>query len=514
MRLEHGLQLRGTQYGITPIRHESTTIHYLADLLFRQRFLIVSLLLLIVGSGAIYWFTTPDTYRAEVEFLIKNSRPAPQIDGPYAAYPPQAVTDSQISTEVEILDSWEIMSAVVERANLVHRQEGESQEQALETAVEQLQRNLDIKPGVRTATIAVAYEGSSSEEALTVLEALSEIYQQRHLALHENSSSGEFFEEQSEQYQQELEEAQQELTEFELRTRVVALDAQKDQGLRDLSALQGELNRTDARREELNQRIIALQSQIENTPRRITTQSRELPNQYAIERLNTLLVELRNHRSELRANFRDDDRMVVQIEEQIQQTEIALKEAGESQVIEQATDVNPTRLKLENELADARTEVSGLSAKRNELAVQIAHNNTGLARLSSSTGQRSELERRVNEAERLYLLYSHQSEEARVSAAMDRERISNIAILQAPRLPVRPQQKASLNFVFGLLLAMGVALALVILRGMQRHDVFTPWELELIAELPVLGAIPEGAPRKEVQSRNKPDQEAGKAAAA
>ena len=59
---------------------------------------------------------------------------------------------------------------------------------------------------------------------------------------------------------------------------------------------------------DITERITKLEQQLGALPARIATQSRALPNQYSIERLSTMLVELRNKRTQLLTKLRPDDR--------------------------------------------------------------------------------------------------------------------------------------------------------------------------------------------------------------
>ena len=47
-----------------------------------------------------------------------------------------------------------------------------------------------------------------------------------------------------------------------------------------------------------------------------------------MERLNTMLAELKNHETEMLAKYRPDDRMVLEVRQQIAQTESRLESGG------------------------------------------------------------------------------------------------------------------------------------------------------------------------------------------
>ena len=483
--------------GILPLRpidttvlsQESTTIHHLADIICRQGVLLLTCFALIGAGAWAYLRFTPDQYSADIRFLIKSDPSVPQLS-PTAVVYPQGVDDAQIATEVEILSSWELLADVSRAAGLIQQKAGESDAAATAKAVDRLRRRMTTTPGVRSDTITVSYRGRTPQEPLKVLQALNGKYLDRHLDLRRMPGGEEFFREQASHYMHELGDAQAEMARFELRTKVVALPEQKDLNLRKLADLQGSLKDTEAARNEALNRSTELRRQLAATATRVTTQSRDVPNQYAMERLNTMLAELKNHETEMLTKYRPDDRMVLEVRQQIAQTESALKAAGENHVVEQATDVNPLRQQLESDLAEAMGKIAGLDARRATLARQMGEYSAGLDKLSSATAARTGLERQVNEAESLYLLYSRKYEESRASSAMNDDRIANIGVLEAPRLPTGPDPKTTINFYLAVALAVAAVLGLILLRGIRRRGVYTPWELELVTNAPVLGTIP------------------------
>jgi len=79
----------------------------------------------------------------------------------------------------------------------------------------------------------------------------------------------------------------------------VLLPQQKDLNLRKLLELEASLKENTAARLANARKSARLQDQLASLKPRITTQARKVPNQYSVERMNTLLVELQNRRTEL-----------------------------------------------------------------------------------------------------------------------------------------------------------------------------------------------------------------------
>ena len=106
--------------------------------------------------------------------------------------------------------------------------------------------------------------------------------------------------------------------------------------------------------------------------------------------------------------------------------------------------------------------------------------------------ERTALLREVQVASEAYLLYRKKSEEARVTAALDENKITNVAIGEmASRqgMPVGPPKNLSLVFAIMVGLVSGVGGAF--LREFFDGSIKSEHEIRSTVDLPVLGSIPE-----------------------
>ena len=138
---------------------------------------------------------------------------------------------------------------------------------------------------------------------------------------------------------------------------LVVLHQQKELTLQKTAEAKANLMASEAAVNEATQKIKRVEQQLASMPDRVVTQSRSLPNQYSAERLNTMMVELQNRRTQLLTKFKPDDRLVREIDEQIRITREALEKAEGKSAVEEATGLNPLRQTLETELARARLPV-------------------------------------------------------------------------------------------------------------------------------------------------------------
>lgn len=272
---------------------------------------------------------------------------------------------------------------------------------------------------------------------------------------------------------------------------MVAIDEQKQSALKSLADAEAALYQADAALGENDKRIAALRQELASVPERVITQTRTLPNQASSETLNNLLVELENKRTQLLTKFRPEDRLVKEVDEQIKTTRRAYDQAVARNSTEQASDINPLRQKLETDLAVVVTSANALRTRRATYAAQVQQYRAQLANLEGATRQHEALERTLKESEDNYKLYASKREEARITQAMDKEKISNIEIAEAATVSYQPsspnrRQTVALGFFLALFVGIGSALAL----EFMRDTVTTPEELETLTGHPVLAVLP------------------------
>lgn len=273
--------------------------------------------------------------------------------------------------------------------------------------------------------------------------------------------------------------SEKQLTGFQQDNSLVVLAQQKDLTLQKTAEAKAKLLESEAAVNEATNRIKRIEQQLAATPKRIVTQSRSIPAQYSAERLNTMMVELQNRRTQLLTKFRHDDRLVREVDEQIRTTREALAKAESQTATEQATDLNPLRQTLETEYSRARLEQTGAQARRDTLAAQLRDYEGSLRKLEGDTTQHNDLQRQVKEAEENYQLYAKKREEARIADELDRQKITNVSIAEAPAVPQIPSSpNRPLNLVLGVFVAAFLSLGTVFSAEMLGDTIHTPRELK------------------------------------
>jgi uncharacterized protein involved in exopolysaccharide biosynthesis len=472
-----------------------------ASALFRRKALVLIIFLTVIVGTALVTLWMPNRYESRIKILVKNQRVDVAITpeatiGVNAPTVANEVSENQINSEIELLTSKDLLTQVVIQTGLANNENGLFGRPApepirVETAVNRLAKDLAINAVRKANIITINYSSNSPELSASVLKKLGDLYLEKHLHLNHPVGATNFFQDKADQYETQLKQSEQDLTNFQQRNNLIVLSQQKDLTLQKTAEAKAKMLDADASLSEATNRIARVEQQLATIPKRIVTQSRQLPNQYSAERLNTMLVELENKRTQLLTKFRPEDRLVKEVDEQIRTTRNALARADQKTSIEEATDLNPLRQTLETELARARLEQSGAQAKRDTLAIQLQQYEASLKQLEADTAKHDDLQRQKKAAEDNYQLYAKKREEARIADELDKQKITNVSIAEAatvaqlPSWPNRP-----LNLLLGVALAAFLSLSSVFTAEMLNDTVQTPRQLEALTGAQVLATVP------------------------
>jgi uncharacterized protein involved in exopolysaccharide biosynthesis len=464
------------------------TLKNMAGILFRRKTLVLTLFTGLVAIVALAPSVTPHRYESRMKILVKNARAdSAVLNGD--------IGENQINSEVELITSNDVLARVVGACRLYEhapgsvQAAGEPPPETFERAVRKLQRDLKITPVRKANVIQITYSAPSAETAAAVLKNLCSAYLDAHLSVHRTPGTQEFFRDQAARCKSQLLNAENRLSNFRRRNNLMSIADQKELVVRKAMDAEAELRQTDTALTETDSRLRELRIQVAGQDRRIVTQNRVGPNQNSVERLNTMLAELENRRTQALMKFHPGDRIVTEIEQEIANTRAAFDRASRLTSVEESTDVNPLRRALEGDLANAELQEAGLKVRRPSLASILAGYRARLAQLENDTIEHDSLQRTVKESEENYLLYARKQEEARIADSLDQQKIANVAVAEAPmeqRLPAKSNVNLSLGVLLAGFVSLGAAFG-VEYAGSRFH---TPAELESATGFPVLATVP------------------------
>jgi len=497
-------------------RTEENTDHTTArDVLtigFRQRRVIISTFFGVFAAVILIVLLLPKQYQSEMKILVRHERADSVVTAEREA--PQQfrteVSEEELQSEAELLKSKDLLSKVVTACDL-QKQDGDSfwtwlsskisradgspgvaADERISRAVLELEKNLEVRPIKLTNLISVSYKAADPHQAARVLNTLSSLYLEKHLAMHRVPGAFDFFHQQAEEYRTALAKSEARLEDFGHQEGVVSPTLTREITVRKLSDFEAASHETQAAIIETKQRIQTLQTQLASLSPRHTTQVRTLDNPQLMEHLKSTLLELELKRSALLTRFEPSYRPVQEVDQQIAQAREAIVAAEKAPLKDETTDRDPTYEALRAELAKANTDLAALQARAAATSAMIRSYRTESQRLDHQEVLQQDMLRAAKANEENYLLYLRKQEEARISDALDRQRISNVVIAEAATLPFKSQGRSLLFVILGTLFA---SLASVMLGFVVDHwdpSFRTPQEVQDFLGSPVLAAFPKG----------------------
>jgi uncharacterized protein involved in exopolysaccharide biosynthesis len=479
------------------------TLRDVAAIGFRYR-QVIGLCVVGIIFGAVLAAIILPQYRAEAKFLVTSGRvdpviaPLPEASNPIANY---ELTPEQLNSEVELLNSYDLLRKVVVACDLHHsksyfgkliaaaRTLGLTEDQKIDKATMKLAKEIDIQAVPKTNVIQVAFESADPQVSSGVLASLSSVYLDKNRAVHRASGQFEFFEAQTQIHKRQLEAAESRLADLSKNGTVVP-EMERDLSLQKLSEFSANLQQTWAAQLEVHRRIHNLLQQASETNPRMNTQVRSADNPQLLQQLKSTLLDLELKRNDLLTKFQPSYRLVLDVDKQIAETLTTINAEYNHPLRDQTTDVNPVHQWLESELAKTRVELSGLQA-RGEATRRIVEAYEAKVRdLDQKRLVYEDLVRSAKAAEANYLLYLRKQEESRMTDALDEKRILNVAVVEEPIAPALPVHSPLFYGIAGALLAIVLSVGLIFSLEYLHTSFRTPREVENLLQVRVLAALP------------------------
>jgi uncharacterized protein involved in exopolysaccharide biosynthesis len=491
-------------------RSHSPVLRELVAIGFRQRRLVVVCFCGVLLGAIIVAILQPNRYASEMKIMVKRERVDPIVTPEASAGPQFAseVTEEELNSEVELLKTRDLLEKVVRECGLLDQSDSAwskalavfgthtRSEQISRTdtqvprAVNSLQKKLSVEVMKKTNLILVSYESSDPVLSARVLNILADLYLQKHLDVHRPSGALDFFHQETQRYRKGLAEAQARLVEFNRNANVISSQFEKEAALQKLTEFESNRRQTEAAIAETQQYVSILENQLTSIPIRMVTQVRKLDDAALLSQLRANLVTLELKKTELLQKFAPTYRPVQELDVQIAQTRAALADADKLQLHEETTDSDPVRLTISSQMVKAKADLAGLQARAEATARNVQLYRETARSLESKEIAQSDLLRTVKAEEERYLLYLRKEDEARISDALDRRRIINVAVAEAATIPAFPSTHRTLTLFVGLLLAAMFSFGMAWICEFLDPTFRTPDEVRAFLNVSVLAALP------------------------
>jgi len=434
---------------------------------FKRKGVIVLFLFVAVCTVAVGSFRQQRIYEATAQILVKIGRE--NIQSPTFAGERSVIT-FDLTAEVEILKSRILAEKVVAALGPAVIYPDPLSSPSLDEAAQWLQGSIWIEAVEDSNIINVSYSHEDAQMAARVVNTLVDLYLERHLEIHKSPTSHEFLREQSQILDQRLKRAEEKLEAFKNEHDVTALEEEQSILLRQEADLRTELNRTLSQEAEIENRI----RHLAKTPETIPLNR----NDDTMENLEAKLVELEIQEHELLTKYSDESRLVRRIRNEIQMVRRRLDE-HRMEIVQQEI--------LRNE-----AELQSIKAKEETQRAQLADFRKKHGKLNRIEMKFGRLREEVEVDRQNYRLYLTKFEEARISDAMDRQKIANVSIIEPARPPLEPESRnISRNLVLATILGGIGGLGLALFSEYLEDSLDRDEDVEYHLNLPVLASIPQ-----------------------
>jgi uncharacterized protein involved in exopolysaccharide biosynthesis len=477
---------------------------------FRQRRLIITTFVVIFAAVIAIALFLPKQYESQMKILVRHDRADSVVTAEREA-PQQVrteVSEEELQSVAELLKSKDLLTSVVTACDLQKQDEHSisawlsskiapvndgipgAADEKIARAVLALEKSVDVRPIKLTNLISVSYKANDAHQAVRVLSTLSSLYLEKHLAMHRVPGAFDFFHQQAEEYRSALAKSEARLADFGGQEGVVSPTLSREITVRKLNEFEAAAHETQATILETKQRIQTLETQLASLSPRHTTQIRTSDNPQLMERLKSTLLELELKRSGLLTRFEPTYRSVQEVDQQIAQTREAIAGAEKAPLRDETTDRDPTYEVLRAELAKANTDLVTMQARAAATTSMIRSYRAESQRLDHQEVLQQDMLRSAKANEENYLLYLRKQEEARISDALDRQRISNVLVAEAPTVPFKSQGRRLPFVILGTLFASLASVMLGFVVDRWDPSFRTPQEVQDFLGSPVLAAFP------------------------
>ncbi len=463
---------------------------------FRQKRLFFSVVGTVLLATLAVTLIMKKQYLSEMEFLVQNTRENVVVTPEPTTSPSiiSEITEDQVNSELEILHSHDVIDPVAdpEWSNLSASQKTPDVIRHHETLIAKFEKKLDTEVVRKTNIITVSYLANSPDAARDTLERLSASYLAELRRLQRPIGASAFFASEAERSREAWDEATKELADFQQQHQVVSLPDQEAILNTQITEDGEDLFATNAALHELDAQLAASSQKIASMPSRQVSQETALPNQGLTEQLSTLLIQMENKRTDLAMNYKPSDRLIQDLDQQINTAKAALNQAQAAPSKQETTDVDPAWQQVRTNYVQNQIAREATVEHRVQLAARVNSLKQQLAGLESVSAQFNNLQARADEMKANYALYAQKRDQAQIEDAMDEHKLLNVAVAQQPTVSYEPERPRPLMYgALGFVTAMFLGLCSVYFAETSRSTIATPRELDVASSYPVLATVPQ-----------------------
>jgi capsular polysaccharide biosynthesis protein len=247
----------------------------------------------------------------------------------------------------------------------------------------------------------------------------------------------------------------------------------------------------EAQVQSVSSQIGSLNRELRKLDKRVVTTVTTTPNAIGVQTLVASLTDLKNRRISLLQRFKPTDRLVIEIDAQIANSQQALDLLRHDNSAT-STDNNPTVVLLFQQLEALIVQQSGLDKSLDFLRDQQRTSEERRDQLVRITPMNDQLTSRFAELKDISQSITSKRDSAVLEDMLDKGDFGNVAVAQPPtysRLHTKP--KITLYTILAIVTDLFLSAGLLFILETKRSKILTSSDIRLISSVPVLGTIPD-----------------------
>jgi len=473
-------------------------IRDILHVIFKRKRLIAALFLAVSLPGVIASLLRKPRYVATAKVMISTARLDPAVQ-------PTDVTkletvqlnESLVNSEVQIINSRDLLENVVR--TLASSGDGNSPPHltggggTFGDEVLEMAQSLNATPIKASNVIQIDYRSSDPSTAARTVNRVVDEYLAYHAVVHGNKGLSRFYDEQRRALEQNLRKAEDRLSRFADVEGVVSPKDEIQATVRAIGEINSSLREVNNSISGTEERIRAIREQIASQPE-VVKRSQSLAINPVITQLSTQLVDREVDRVSLLRKYTDKDRHVRDNSQEIADLRASLEAEVRDRptvVAHQLFRTNPVREERLRTLLDLESSLREMRARQAMLDEEASRANRQLVTLRQKSIEFDRLDQEVKNRRETYELYVKREQEARISQAMDEQKLVNVNVVQRPALPLPRVDTQRISVALSLIAGLTVGLAGAFAREYISRSLRTEADVVRHLRLPLLASIGE-----------------------
>jgi len=456
--------------------------------------LFIGLLLTAIGAEIV-----PDRYTAEAALLLRLGREymyTPEVGDGAAAQPMAYDLEQTQQAEARILASRDVIDEVVAEMGAATiypalAAAGGREQQRAKAALS-ITRALDAELLKGSNLLQISFRHDNPQMAALVLQRLIDAYLRKRMQVFSTAGFGSAQADFAARAD-ELDSAEASAAAFKRTHRIQSFAEEQSLLLAQRNALEQRETDVALNLSQARGRSQALRDRLGSIPSEIVLSS-ETQRGEAAESARKLMLDLRVKERQAETKFFQSEAAVQDVRAESRSAAEYLQELDANPPRSVRTGRSAVRDGAESELLRASADLGQARAGQSSLQEQRGAIDRRLVELAASERDWRKLERERRLAEANYEAAAKRLRDESALADLDRQRRSNVSVVQKPTVPLEPKSMRSIVIAIGVLLSLCAALLTAFLSALWRDTFLTPEQAQRGLGLPLLGTISRVSP--------------------